>query len=157
MLDAAIQEQLKAYLERLEQPIQLMTSLDDSGNSEQMRELINEIAELSDKVSVVKSNDSELKPSFRVAPLNNMDERGIARFAERFIQTFNGHFGIQRFAQHRRNGQGTCANNGSRHGIGVVSSIGGAAATTAEGQGCQHRTGKGYCFFHKKKVVWWCQ
>ena len=32
MLDAAIQEQLKAYLERLEQPIQLMTSLDDSGN-----------------------------------------------------------------------------------------------------------------------------
>ena len=81
MLDAAIQEQLKAYLERLEQPIQLMTSLDDSGNSEQMRELINEIAELSDKVSVVKSNDSELKPSFRVAPLNNMDERGIARFA----------------------------------------------------------------------------
>ncbi|NCW90294.1 MAG: alkyl hydroperoxide reductase, partial [Rhodocyclales bacterium] len=50
MLDANIQEQLKAYLERLEQPIQLITSLDDSGNSEQMRELVNEIAALSDKI-----------------------------------------------------------------------------------------------------------
>jgi len=81
MLDANIQEQLKAYLERLEQPIQLITSLDESGNSEQMRELVNEIAALSDKVSVIKSNDSELVPSFRVAPLNNIEQRGVARFA----------------------------------------------------------------------------
>ena len=81
MLDANIQEQLKGYLERLEQPIQLMTSLDESGNSEQMRELVNEIAALSDKVSVIKSNDSELVPSFRVAPLNNSEQRGVARFA----------------------------------------------------------------------------
>src|SRR5574343_124471 len=81
MLDANIQEQLKGYLERLEQPIQLITSLDGNGNSEQMRELVNEIAALSDKVSVVKSNDSELVPSFRVAPLNNPEQRGIARFA----------------------------------------------------------------------------
>ena len=81
MLDANIQEQLKAYLERLEQPIQLITSLDENGNSEQMRELVNEIAALSDKVSVIKSNDSELVPSFRVAPLNNIEQRGVARFA----------------------------------------------------------------------------
>lgn len=81
MLDTAIQEQLKGYLQRLEQPIQLMTSLDSSGPSEQMRELVNEIAALSDKVSVVESNDAELKPSFRVAPLKHPGERGIARFA----------------------------------------------------------------------------
>jgi NADH-dependent peroxiredoxin subunit F len=81
MLDAVIQEQLKGYLLRLEQPIQLMTSLDSSGPSEQMRELVNEIAALSDKVSVVESNDAELKPSFRVAPLKHPGERGIARFA----------------------------------------------------------------------------
>ena len=81
MLDTAIQEQLKGYLQRLEQPIQLMTSLDSSGPSEQMRELVNEIAALSDKVSVVETNDAELKPSFRVAPLKHSGERGIARFA----------------------------------------------------------------------------
>ena len=81
MLDSNIQEQLKAYLERLEQPIQLMTSLDESGNAAQMRELVNEIAALSDKVSVVESNDSDLKPSFRVAPANNTEARGVARFA----------------------------------------------------------------------------
>ena len=81
MLDTNIQEQLKGYLERLEQPIQLITSLDDSGNSEQMRELVNEIAALSDKVSVVKSNDADLKPSFRVAPLNHPEQRGVVRFA----------------------------------------------------------------------------
>ena len=81
MLDTNIQEQLKGYLERLEQPIQLITSLDDSGNSEQMRELVNEIAALSDKVSVVKSNDADLKPSFRVAPLHQPEQRGVVRFA----------------------------------------------------------------------------
>ena len=81
MLDTTIQEQLKGYLARLEQPIQLITSLDDSGNSEQMRELVNEIAALSDQVSVVKSNDADLKPSFRVAPLNHPEQRGVVRFA----------------------------------------------------------------------------
>ena len=81
MLDTTIQEQLKGYLARLEQPIQLITSLDDSGNSEQMRELVNEIAALSDQVSVVKSNDADLKPSFRVAPLHQPEQRGVVRFA----------------------------------------------------------------------------
>src|SRR5574343_2020246 len=81
MLDANIQEQLKGYLQRREAPIQVMTSLDESGNSEQKRELVNEIAALSDMVNVTKSNDSELVPSFRVAPLNHPGERGVARFA----------------------------------------------------------------------------
>ena len=81
MLDANIQEQLKGYLERLEQPIQLITSLNESGDSEQMRELVNEIGALSDKISIVKANDAEHIPSFRVAPLNNPEQRGIACFA----------------------------------------------------------------------------
>lgn len=81
MLDSKIQEQLKGYLQRLEQPIQLMTTLDTSDSSAQMRELVNEIAALSDKVSVTESNDAELIPSFRVAPLNHTGERGVARFA----------------------------------------------------------------------------
>ena len=81
MLDASIQEQLKSYLERLDQPILLITSLGTDGNSEQMRELVNEIAALSDKVGVVEANDAELKPSFRVAPANNPERLGVARFA----------------------------------------------------------------------------
>ncbi len=81
MLDANIQEQLKSYLERLEQPIQLITSLDESGDSAQMRELVNEIAALSDKISIVKANDAEYTPSFQVAPLHNVEQRGVARFA----------------------------------------------------------------------------
>ena len=34
--DDAIQAQLKAYLERLQRPIELVASLDDSANSQQM-------------------------------------------------------------------------------------------------------------------------
>ena len=71
MLDTNIQEQLKAYLQRLKQPIQIMTSLDNSDASAQMRELVSDIDKLSDMVSVVETNDAELKPSFRVAPLNH--------------------------------------------------------------------------------------
>ena len=59
MLDVNIQQQLKGYLERLEQPIQLMTTLDSSDSSAQMRELVNEIAALSDKVNVVETNDAD--------------------------------------------------------------------------------------------------
>lgn len=82
MLDANIQEQLKAYLERLEQPIKLITTLDEnSGDSEQMRELVDEIAALSSKITVVSANDAHYKPSFQIAPLEQSEQRGIVRFA----------------------------------------------------------------------------
>ena len=49
MLDDAIQAQLKAYLERLQRPIELVASLDDSANSQQMHTLLTPVAALSDK------------------------------------------------------------------------------------------------------------
>ena len=47
MLDANLKTQLKAYLERVTQPIELVASLDDRPASQEMRELLQDIAGLS--------------------------------------------------------------------------------------------------------------
>ena len=52
MLDATIKSQLKAYLERLQRPIELVATLDDSAKGQEMRALLNDIVECSDKVSL---------------------------------------------------------------------------------------------------------
>ncbi len=67
MLDATIKTQLKAYLERLQQPIELVASLDDSGKAQDVRALLDDIALLSDKVSVRHDGEDARKPSFTVA------------------------------------------------------------------------------------------
>ncbi|WP_151448822.1 alkyl hydroperoxide reductase subunit F [Lacisediminimonas profundi] len=65
MLDANLKSQLKAYLEKLTQPIDIIASLDDSASSAEMQALLKEIAELSDKISLIeKRDDRERKPSF---------------------------------------------------------------------------------------------
>lgn len=66
MLDSNIQAQLKAYLERLQQPIELVASLDDRAASAEMRELLNDIAGLSDKVGVRFDGRDERRPSFQI-------------------------------------------------------------------------------------------
>ncbi len=67
MLDDAIQAQLKAYLERLQRPIELVASLDDSANSQQMHTLLTQVAALSDKVSLRTDGNNPRRPSFGVA------------------------------------------------------------------------------------------
>jgi len=47
MLDTNLKEQLKAYLERITQPIELVASLDASDTAREMEELLQEIATLS--------------------------------------------------------------------------------------------------------------
>ena len=69
MLDSNIQAQLKAYLERLQRPIELIASLDDRPASAEMRELITEIAALNDKVSARFDGMDVRRPSFQVTPL----------------------------------------------------------------------------------------
>ncbi len=49
MLDAKLKTQLKAYLERITQPIEIVASLDDGAKSKEMRALLQEIADLSDQ------------------------------------------------------------------------------------------------------------
>ena len=66
MLDSSIQAQLKSYLERLQAPIELVASLDDSAGAAEMRELLNDIAPLSDKVTVRFDGQDARKPSFQI-------------------------------------------------------------------------------------------
>ena len=67
MLDNTIKTQLKAYLERLQQPIELVSSLDDSDKAQEVYALLNDIAELSTKVSVRHDGQDARRPSFTVA------------------------------------------------------------------------------------------
>ena len=78
MLDSNIQAQLKAYLERLQRPIELIASLDDRPASAEMRELITEIAALNDKVTARFDGTDARRPSFQITPLG--DDMGV-RFA----------------------------------------------------------------------------
>lgn len=66
MLDATLQTQLKAYLEKLMQPIELVASLDDGDKSRELEALLQEIAALSDKISYERRDDDARKPSFAI-------------------------------------------------------------------------------------------
>ncbi len=67
MLDATIKAKLKAYLERLQRPIELVASLDDSAKGQELHGLLTDIAELSDKVALRTNGQHALRPSFGVA------------------------------------------------------------------------------------------
>ena len=66
MLDANIKTQLKAYLERIQQPIELVASLDASDKAGEVRSLLDEIDALSDKVTVRHDGSDTRRPSFSV-------------------------------------------------------------------------------------------
>ena len=66
MLDTAIKQQLQAYLGRLQQPIELVASLDGSAKAQEIRALLNDIAALSDLVSVREDGVARLRPSFAI-------------------------------------------------------------------------------------------
>ncbi len=66
MLDAAIKAQLTAYFEKLQRPIELVASLDDSPKAQEMRALLVDIAGLSPKVSLRENGVSPLRPSFAI-------------------------------------------------------------------------------------------
>ena len=65
MLDDSLKSQLKAYLERLAQPIELVASLDDSDASRELRGLLDEIAALSDKITRVATTHDARTPVVR--------------------------------------------------------------------------------------------
>lgn len=78
MLDATLKTQLQAYLQNLRAPITLIATLDDSVKSAELRELLAEIAGLSDKVTVDESGTDSRTPSFVIAKQG--EKRGV-RFA----------------------------------------------------------------------------
>ena len=78
MLDANIKTQLKAYLERVTQPIEIVASLDDGPKSQEMRELLRDVAEQSALITLTENGNDARKPSFSVGP---KDGDGRVRFA----------------------------------------------------------------------------
>jgi len=67
MLDDTLKAQLKAYLERLQRPVELVASLDGSATSQELRELLADIRALSDKITVVEKADAAVRtPSFLI-------------------------------------------------------------------------------------------
>jgi alkyl hydroperoxide reductase subunit F len=79
MLDEATKAQLKSYLERATQPIEIVASLDDSKASGEMLSLLKDVAESSPLVKLTESrDDSHRKPSFSI---NRPSENHGPRFA----------------------------------------------------------------------------
>ncbi|MBB1059588.1 alkyl hydroperoxide reductase subunit F [Marilutibacter spongiae] len=66
MLDADLKTQLKAYLEKVQQPIELVASLDDGDKSKELEALLLDIAALSDKVAYSGDGDDARRPSFAI-------------------------------------------------------------------------------------------
>ena len=66
MLDPTLAEQLKGHLAKISQPIVLATSLDDGPKSTELAELLEEIASMSDKITVERRDDDERRPSFAI-------------------------------------------------------------------------------------------
>lgn len=64
-LEANIKTQLQTYLEMLREPIELVATLDESAAAQEMRELLEEIASMSDKITLTNGDD-ERQPSFAV-------------------------------------------------------------------------------------------
>ena len=68
MLDDTIKTQLKAYLEKVSQPLEIVAALDDGEKSAEMRQLLDDIVALSDKITLVEASGAAgRKPSFTLA------------------------------------------------------------------------------------------
>jgi alkyl hydroperoxide reductase subunit F len=66
MLDANLKAQLKSYLERVTQPIELVASLDDGAKSQELLSLLKDIDALSDKITLRDDGHDSRKPSFSI-------------------------------------------------------------------------------------------
>lgn len=66
MLDANLKAQLKSYLERVTQPIEIVASLDDGAKSREMHDLLKDVASLSSQITLIDNGDDARKPSFSI-------------------------------------------------------------------------------------------
>ncbi|MDZ7811236.1 MAG: thioredoxin family protein [Arhodomonas sp.] len=66
-MDNKLKDQLRAYLENVTQPVELVASLDDGDKSRELEELLGEIASLSEQVSLLRDDDADVRrPSFTI-------------------------------------------------------------------------------------------
>jgi alkyl hydroperoxide reductase subunit F len=69
MLDAALTSQLATHFGKITRPVELVAALDDSPKAREMAELLNELAALSDDITVVEDDDESAdvrRPSFAI-------------------------------------------------------------------------------------------
>ena len=67
MLDASIKEQLNAYMDKLQQPIELVAAYDDSEKSQELKQLLDELEPMSDKISLrTEESEQVRRPSFAI-------------------------------------------------------------------------------------------
>lgn len=78
MLDATLKTQLKAYLEKVTQPFEIVASLDDSDKSRELSGLLHDIVSLSDKITLREDGRDSRTPSFA---LNRPNGNISLRFA----------------------------------------------------------------------------
>ena len=78
MLDSNLKTQLKAYTEKVTQPFEIVASLDDGEKSRELLSLLQDIAGLSDKITLKTDGDDARKPSFS---LNRIGGNISLRFA----------------------------------------------------------------------------
>lgn len=64
MLDANLKTQLKAYLEKVTQPFEIVASLDDSDKSRELLALLQDIVGLTDKITLKTDGRDARRPSF---------------------------------------------------------------------------------------------
>jgi len=64
MLDDTLKAQLQAYLERVTLPFEIQASLDDSASAAELKQLLEEIAAMSGKISLDLNGQDERRPSF---------------------------------------------------------------------------------------------
>ncbi|ALH81762.1 alkyl hydroperoxide reductase subunit F [Sphingopyxis macrogoltabida] len=79
MLDANLKQQLQGLLTNLREPIELVSSLGDDAKSAELADLLDEIAALSDMVSVERADDDARRPSFLIRRAS--DAQVAVRFA----------------------------------------------------------------------------
>ena len=66
MLDANLKAQLKSYLERVTQPIEIVASLDDGAKSQEMLTLLQDVTSLTTLITLKTDGDDARKPSFSI-------------------------------------------------------------------------------------------
>lgn len=66
MLDANLKAQLKSYLERVTQPIEIVASLDDGAKSQEMLALLQAVTSLTTLITLKTDGDDARKPSFSI-------------------------------------------------------------------------------------------
>lgn len=70
MLDADLKAQLQAYMERITVPFEIVASLDSSDKSAELKELLVEIAGMSEHITLREDGDNDRTPSFQITRPN---------------------------------------------------------------------------------------